>query len=330
LLRLLKTSSPLSFILLVIITALLRIIIFLTPPAFPPEFTQPLGKLLIYLLQWIPLESNLVQNLFASILSISEAVYFSRILTKHKIIPRGSSPAAYCFLFLSSLFTGFLYLSPALVANLFLLIALDKLFVIYHHEKMSSKIFDLGFVISLASLFYFPALAFVAFLIIGLATIRPVRINEYLVLFTGAVVPYFLTGVYLFWNDSLGDLFRNITLYKIHKSEFSFINDVSILTLVLSVSAICGWAIHVVQINYFKTVVQIRNYFVVLFWFAVMGFLSVFLSSSLNVVHFIWLIIPAAAAISYAIPEIRRKWIGEIVHLVLLLLIIYFQYQTLF
>lgn len=309
-------------------TVLLHAVTFLSPAAASVEFNGPLWKVFITVVQQIPFNIIWVHNTLSILIVIIEAIYCNRILVKHKIVTRSGSLASYCFVLSSSLFTGLLYLTPALVANLFLLIIIDKLFTIYHFEKMSSEIFDIGFLISLTSLFYFPSIAFVAFLIIGLATIRPVRLNEYFILLVGVFIPYFLAGVYYFWYDSLAELFENSLIYGVYKQEFRLTPDYSFWMISSLMFLIVGWSVHIIQLNYFKTVVQIRNYFVVLFWFTVLGFLTVFFHPEIKSENFLWMAIPAATAVSYAIPEIRRQWVAEIVHLTLLLLVIFFQYQN--
>lgn len=329
-LRILKSSSPIAIFFLVVMAVLLHWVTFLFPVTPSEEFNYPLGKVFMFVLQQTPFHQTWLQNILAILIVLIEALYCNRILVKHKIVTRSGSLASYCFLLSSSLFTDFLYLTPSLIVNFFLLIIIDNLFTIYHFEKMSSKIFDIGFILSVTSLLYFPAIAFIVFLIIGLATIRPVRLNEYIILLTGIFVPYFLTGVYYFWNDSLPDLWRNFFLYGTHKHELRFTTDYSFWMITAMVFIIAGWSVHIIQLNYFKTVVQIRNYFVVLFWFTVLGLLTIFFHPVLNKEYFLWLAIPAATAFSYAIPEIRRQWVAEIVHLTLLLLVIFFQYQNKF
>ncbi len=327
-LRILKSSSPIAILYLIVMAVLLHLVVFLFPVTPSVEFNDPLGKFFIFVLQQMPINQDWLHNIIAIILLIVEALYFNIILVRHKIVTRSGSIPSYCFLLSSSLFTDFLYLTPALVANLFLLIIIDKLFTIYHFEKMSSKIFDIGFILSLTTLFYFPSIAFIAFLIIGMATIRPIRLNEYIILFIGFLVPYFLTGVYYFWNDSLPILWENFRFYGIYNHKIHLTSDYSFWVITVFMFLITSWAVHIIQLSYFKTLVQIRNYFIVIFWFTVLGFLTVFCYPTIKIEYFMWLSIPSAIAFSYAIPEIRRQWVAEIAHLTLILLVLFFQYQN--
>jgi len=241
---------------------------------------------------------------------------------------RGQFIPAFIYAILCCMFSDFLFLTPALVANLFLLIEIDFLFSVYKKERASSEIFDLGFFISVSSLIYFPSLAFLIFLLAGMLVLRPLRLSEWMILLVGALIPYFLTAVYYFWFDRLTEFSSIITFHKLMNEEFSFVNNAQVILITFVVGLALIWSFVKIQSNYFKTVVQIRNYFVVMMLFSFLGFLSAFMQSSIQPEHFIWLIIPVAMAISYSVQFLKKYWLAEILNLSLLLLIIYFQFQN--
>ena len=301
---------------------------FYKPVSYIDEFVNPLGRTTIWLFNFIPLNQIMVLNIFSVLLLFTQALYFNSILDRHKIVERGNYIGAYIFILLSCMFRNFLFLSPALIANIFLLIEIDLLFSIYKKEKVSSQIFDLGFVISISSLFYFPSLSFLLFLFFGVLILRPFKLGEWLVIIIGAIVPYFLSAVYFFWFDRLPEFFNNITFRKVMNEEFGFITNVQIILISSLVFIALIWSFLKIQQNYFKALVQIRNYFAVLLLFSLLGFTSVFLQSNIRVENFIWLVIPIATALSYSLPMIKKWWMAEIFHLILFLLIIYFQFEN--
>ncbi len=327
-LRFYKSNHPLVVMLVLVSVILLHTCAFYKPVTYAGEFVNPLSIALMWLLSLIPFNQVLVINVFSVALLFTQALYFNTILDKHKITERGNYLGAYLFILLSCMFQNFLFLSPALVANLFLLIEIDLLFSIYKKENVSSQIFDLGFVISVSSLFYFPSLAFLLFLFFGVLILRPFKIGEWMVLLIGAIVPYFLSAVYFFWFDRLPEFFNNITFRKVMNEEFGFVTNTQVIIISLVVLIAVIWSLMKIQQNYFKALVQIRNYFAVLLLFSLLGFASVFLQSNIRVENFIWLVIPVATAISYSLPMLKKWWIAEIFHLTLLLLILYFQFEN--
>ncbi len=327
-LQLYKSNHPLIVVLVLAAVCLLHTFTFIHPVSYADDLVNPLSGALMYSLNLIPVNLMLVQNSAAVLVLFAQALYFNSIIDRHKIVAKGNYLGAYIFILLSSMFQNFLFLSPALIANIFFLIEIDLLFSIYKKEKVSSQIFDLGFVISIASLFYFPAIAFLLFLFIGLLILRPFKIGEWLVLLIGAIVPYFLSFVYFMWFDLLPEFFENITFRKVMNEEFDFVTNTQIIIISIVVLVSLLWSLVKIQQNYFKALVQIRNYFAVLLLFSLFGFPSVFLQSNIKVENFIWLVIPVATALSYALPMIKKWWVAEIFHLTLLLFIIYFQYES--
>ncbi len=327
-LRFYKSNHPLVVVLVLLSIGLLHAYTFYLPVSYADEFVNPLSIALKWSLNFIPFNPLMIENVFSVLLLFTQALYFNAILDKHKITERGNYLGAYIFILLSCMFRNFLFLSPALIANLFLLIEIDLLFSIYKKENVSSQIFDLGFVISVSSLFYFPSLAFLLFLFFGVLILRPFKIGEWMVLLIGAIVPYFLSAVYFFWFDRLPEFFNNITFRKVMNEEFGFVTNTQIIIISLVVLIAVIWSLMKIQQNYFKALVQIRNYFAVLLLFSLLGFASVFLQSNIRVENFIWLVIPVATALSYSLPMLKKWWIAEIFHLTLLLLILYFQFEN--
>ncbi|MEI7801931.1 MAG: DUF6427 family protein [Bacteroidota bacterium] len=326
-LRFYKSNHPLVVVLVLLSIGLLHFYTFYLPVSAADEFVNPLSRALLWVLHFIPLNQTLLENCLSILLLFVQALYFNSILDKHKIVDRGNYLGAYIYVVLSCMFRNFLFLSPALIGNLFLLVEIDLLFSVFKKEKASSQIFDLGFFIAASSLFYFPSLAFLLFLFIGMLILRPLKIGEWFVLLIGVLVPYFLSAVYFFWYDRLPEFFSNITFRRVMNEEFGFVTNLEVLVISAIVLVALVWSVLKIQTHYFKTLVQIRNYFVVLLVFSLLGFPSVFLQSSIRIENFIWLVIPVATALTYSVPLLKKEWIAEIFHLTLLLLILYFQFE---
>ena len=326
-LRLFKSNHPLVVALVLAAAVLLHLKNFLHPESVTINFDAPLAQALAWLLHLIPFRNEIVETVFCVLLLFTQAIYFNYILDKYKIVERGNYTGAYIFILLSCMLPAFLALTPAFVANFFLLLEIDFLFSVYKKEKAGSEIFDLGFFISVASLIYFPSLAFIVFLLLGMLVLRPLRISEWFVMFTGVLVTYFLCGVYFFWFDRLGEFFSGIKFFIPSLSDFSFLLKTEVWVISVFIFFLLMLSLTKIQTNYFKTLVQIRNYFWVLVFFSLLGFLSVFLKATHNENDFIWMVIAAAVAFTYTLPLVKKQWVAEVLHLILLLFILFFQFE---
>jgi len=88
-------------------------------------------------------------------------------------------------------------------ANLFVMIAFASVVPTFKKPEIAGNVFNAGFFISIASLFYPPTLWFGLAALTGFNAVRSLRGAQTVILFSGLLVPYFLVGTYLFWYDQL-------------------------------------------------------------------------------------------------------------------------------
>ncbi len=84
-------------------------------------------------------------------------------MNEQRMTAKKNFMAGWLFIMLTSIFTEGLVLSPVLIALTFIILACEKAFRLIKKEKMYGDIFDIGFLISLASFFYFPSLVLLLF-----------------------------------------------------------------------------------------------------------------------------------------------------------------------
>ena len=206
----------------------------------------------------------------------------------------------------------------------------SKILSLYKSNNPLPPIFDAGLLnIALASLFYFPALVFMLFLLLGLFVLRPFKWREWVVSFMGLVAPYFLISLYYFWNNQLLFFYSTLLPFNIG-GGFKFSETLlpgmwamlGLLTMLLLL------AIGKIQSNYYKMAVRSRNYILSLFILLLIGVLSVFLSpeKSLNALQI--LALPIAVLIAFYFIHVKRLFMAEVLLILLIASIILSQYKV--
>ena len=99
------------------------------------------------------------------------------------------------FMTLVSLFIPFLVLSPTLICNFITIWMLYKLFNIYKQADVKGIMFDLGMLVALGSLIYFPFIVMLPLIWISLIIFRPFSWREWITPLMGVIVVYFLLAV---------------------------------------------------------------------------------------------------------------------------------------
>ena len=198
-----RSINPLNIILLIGIAILLRIGIFIDlPQQISFEFMEPFARLLID----IPLESALspLANVIVALsVLIVQALIFNRIINSYGLLGKPTFLPALLYVTTGSLLAPFLLLSPTLICNFLILWMIEKFLSVYKRAEVSSVMFDLGMLVALGTLIYFPFISMLPLMWISLIIFRPFNWREWIAVITGFITIFFFLAVFYYWNDSL-------------------------------------------------------------------------------------------------------------------------------
>jgi hypothetical protein len=225
------------------------------------------------------------------------------------------------------LFAPFLMLSAPLICNFLLIWMLFKLFSLYKGDDTKSTVYDLGMIVALGSLIYFPFIYLFLVIWIALVFFKPFNWREWIAGVLGYVTIFFFLAVFYYLNDHLA-AFYNIwrplaTKFPDHISINSY--NYLLLIPVIAILVLCFFKL---QQNFFKSYVQIRKSFQLLFFIFLIAAFSFYVNASFHLNHFLLCIAPAAVFFAYFFLYSTRKWFYESLFLLLLISIICFQFNN--
>lgn len=230
------------------------------------------------------------------------------------------------FVLLCSALPGMMHLSPALMANGFILIALNELFTVYKKPGAAASIFNVGFWTAVASLF---SPAYIIFLLLGfsgLNLLRGLNFRERLMMLAGAMVPYFLMGVYLFWNGILEQGIEQ----QFQKGFGWFDFKASDTFAVWAAAAVFGLAILLALINYaglvYRKTIQVQKYISLLYWMLLIGACTAPVHAGVQIDQWLSVAIPAGVLLGFIFTKLPNRW-AESLHLMLFAAILILQYE---
>src|SRR5688572_20896260 len=164
---------------------------------------MPLYNIIYELLSGMP---HWVIVLAGILLTTSQVFHLNYVVNKHEVLYKNSYlPALFYMLFLV-IIPQFLTFHPVLIANTILIFVLDKLFQIYKNPAPMSLVFDTCFLISIVALVYLPAISFVLLIALSVLILKTFSWRDWIVGFTGLLLPFFFTFIYFFWVDGLAEL----------------------------------------------------------------------------------------------------------------------------
>ncbi|RZL34827.1 MAG: beta-carotene 15,15'-monooxygenase, partial [Pedobacter sp.] len=321
--NLFRNLNPVNLFVLAAYTLFMRIAIFVNlPDQLNFEFLEPYAKLLIQ----IPLENSfsVTANLaLAAILTFLQAIIFNRVINNHGLMAKPSFLPALLYITGASLFTQFLILSPPLICNFLLIWIMDKFLKIGKAPNAMMMMFDIGMIIALGSLIYFPYIVFLAMLWLSLLLYRSFNWREWLSGLVGFLTIFFIIAVFYYWNDNISQFYKIWSpLVNTFPSKLR-INYHDYLVLI-PVSVIIVLATLQLRENFFRSFISTRKAFQMLFFMFIIALISFYTKPDFRVYHFILSVPPGAVLLAYYFSNAKKRWFYESLFAVLVISIQYF------
>ena len=277
----------------------------------------PLGKMIIS----FNLNFRLISSFLALLLVIVNGYLLIQLNTIHIFIPLRTQLPSFFYVTLAIGMTQSTQLTPALISSTLLILVVYRIFSAYKAEGISINFLDAGLLVSLASLIYFPALAFFLFLLAGLILLRPFNWREWTFAVLGLILPYFfLISVYYLADIPVMGIFKDISdsFIKVNQ-DFRFSQIVSwsyVLLFLLIGSYFMASALDSMKIHARKFFLV----FLVFFLFSVLIYLII-PGAGTGMVFFVS--VPLACLFSFYFVKCKRNWINELFFAFFLLLLLW-------
>jgi len=325
LLGLFRKNYFFNILLLLPYTCLVRLSSLLRPVVSSgDELHNPLLK---YILGWVP--NGLYQSLIACGLIFLQSCFIIFMFTRQRFSRENTLFSGLFYVLFVSFFPENGTLSGALIANTFFIIGVINLMKLFKITNPTIFLFNSGFFIGLAGLFYIPYFLFVFFAIIAVQSLRNFKLIETLQLFSGGLTPVFLLFAFTYLNDLAFDPIHHLLLHaSLELTIPSDINWVSMLSLIV----FCLCILYAI-LNYStvtgKKMYQIQKKLDIIYWTIAFSALSIVLFRTSVFTPAILLAIPSAFIFSIILSESKNYLLAESVHIVFLFVVLFAQFQAL-
>src|ERR1700743_1729977 len=325
--KLFRSFNPVNTVWLAIFLSAMRIGFGYHLPAnmgFP--FTELFSRLLIPVSYQYSIAPIL--NLFlASALVFIQAILINYLINHYNLLGKSTFLPALMYITVSGLFIPFLMLSPPLICNFLLIWMLFKMLDLYKGEEAKSISYDLGMIVAIGAMIYLPFVYMFLAIWIALIIFRPFDWREWIACVMGFITIFFFLAVFYYLNDRLGQFFDIWlplgTKFPVHIT----INYYNYLVLI-PVIAILVFSAFRLQQNFFKSYVQTRKSFQLLFFIFLIASFSFYIRAGFLLDHFLLCCIPVAVFCAYYFLYATTRWFYETLYILLLASIIYFQFNT--
>jgi hypothetical protein len=281
------------------------------------EAGTPLGSLLLLFNR----EFRLLSSLLAFIALTVNAYLLVQLNTSLMFISSRSQLPGFFYLFLCLGFNELQQLIPAIPASTLIIIMVFRIFKTYKTEQLSFNFLDAGLLISLASLFYFPALVMYPVLLAGLVILRPFNWREWIYTLIGLLLPYgILFAVYYLADVSTENVFNGMlsnfrTQVHYHFTQGAWINLIYVLCLIVYNSAFMIGTIGNMKIH-------ARKFFMYFLWFFLLALLIYLVLPGAGIEMIFLTNIPLSYLFSNYFVKCRQNWVNNLLFSCFLLLLL--------
>lgn len=216
-------------------------------------------------------------------------------------------------------------MSPVLMGNTFIIIAISQLFQTIHRNQRSKRIFNTGFFVSMAVFFDLSFIFYIPFFVLAANSIILVRIRDVILYLLGFLAPvYFLSAYWLFTNQMNAGLQRigqqlRLFEYELIYQNYGIIKVVLVGVLVVLLLAVLNTVVT-------RTNIFVRNKLTFLFYLMVMSVVGFGMSFQTHLEELQLIIFPVGVLVGLYVVGLRKVQIAESIHFLLLILVVLFQY----
>ncbi|NND51950.1 MAG: hypothetical protein HKN54_06060 [Flavobacteriaceae bacterium] len=254
------------------------------------------------------LKSILIQTGMYLVVFASISI-FAFFVNKNNLTQRNSYKILF-YALLIAIIPFSLQTNSILISNLFVLMALRRIFSLRNNLRVKKKLFDAAFWITLAAFFHFWAILFFALIFAALLLYSITQLKNWFIPITG-----FLTVVILYLSyaiistNSFGDLFSFIDAIDYNYSPYNSLGLIIGMTIILSFTI---WSTFYYLRSFKDKQKMHRASHVLVLYVAAVSIVIILISPSKNGSEFIFLFAPLSIIMANYIEGMSEKWFAEI------------------
>ena len=215
------------------------------------------------------------------------------------------------------LFSLFILLIPQsildwkiIVSNLFVLLSLRRTISLRSQKAVMKKLFDAGFWIGIAALFYFWAILFIVVIFAALIFFSESKLKLWIIPFTGLVVVFILTTCYSLWY--YGDMYWFTQLNYQIDFNYNHYNSLSFIIAITVLLSFGIWSSFFYLQNLRSKMKTLKPAFKIIQTTFLVAWALVIVSPEKNGSEFLFLFAPLSIITTNYIETIKEKWFKEV------------------
>ncbi len=291
--------------------------------------TAPLSALVYAGLDGLFGRSQTVYQFAALAVASFQVIYFNVMINNRDIFAKRNYVPGLIYLLFLNISFDCCTLSPVLMATTFVLMSFGTMVRQISRLQATDEVFEIGFLIGMASLFYPPACIYILWAIASLVFFSGATLRQHSLSIFGFLFPLLLTALFFYLDGTYEAFSRNFISSVFQIRQYN-LNDFKTLLATLLLPFGLGILGFLRLVNAFGfNNFQIRCQQVMMLW-AIAGIISIGLMPFLAPMQFI-IFVPALAFFTINFfNTFKKQWLAELIFLGTFGAILLINYQAVF
>ena len=291
--------------------------------------TAPLSALVYAGLDGLFGRSQTVYQFAALAVASFQVIYFNVMINNRDIFAKRNYVPGLIYLLFLNISFDCCTLSPVLMATTFVLMSFGTMVRQISRLQATDEVFEIGFLIGMASLFYPPACIFILWAIASMVFFSGATLRQHSLSVFGFLFPLLLTALFFYLDGTYEAFSRNFISSVFQIRQYN-LNDFKTLLATLLLPFGLGILGFLRLVNAFGfNNFQIRCQQVMMLW-AIVGIFSIGLMPFLAPMQFI-IFVPALAFFTINFfNTFKKQWLAELIFLGTFSAILLIHYQAVF
>lgn len=319
-----KQKTPANILLLLFFGIAIKLPMFLYPHIPAAEANEsPAFQTILHFLNPYGRSYPQLYPVLAFLLLYLQSVLLSRAINNRRMTSQPGYLPGMSYMLITSLFPQWNYFSPCLIVSTFYLYILAGIFKIYNQPNVRGTMFNSGLAAGF-SIFLFPAsVAFIVWIFLALAIMRPFRLYEWIIFLIGITTPYYFYGAWLFLTDHW-DWQKLMPRISLHLPDVEQSPSLAAATTLIVIPFLMGG--YYVQDNLRRMLIQVRKGWSLFLLYLLIVLLAPFMTGNDAFENWVLAAIPLAAfhACTYLYASFRI--IPVLIFCITLAFIFFYQY----
>jgi len=201
--------------------------------------TAPISAFIYTIFYGIFGKTNTPYFIISGILVFIQAIQWNYWLVRTKMYQERNQIPAIIYLVLSCLWVDCYTLSPEIMANTFLIIALGNSLLHLNEQNQTDKSFEIGLYLGIAAMFHLPYFLFLGGIILAFLLFSGTRFKDYVLLCLGLLLPFTLVGLTFYFKNGFSPFINFFIVgflsvpHELHLDFLSFATIVILPTLLV-------------------------------------------------------------------------------------------------